>query len=100
MFRINLDEREVRLVIAGDVVRVVSFAAVGCYVNYQVRRARDHMLIGHDITRWVDNESRTGDSQRSPDRTRTSLVLAETLRIKISYWIASSWPADSLGGSI
>ena len=81
-------------------MRVVSFAVVGRDLNFQVRRARDHVLVGHDIPGWVDNESGTETLQRLPDLARTSLVITKKLRIKIFDRIADAPPDHALGVNI
>src|ERR1700730_4856772 len=78
-------------------MRVVGFAIVGRYLDFQVGRAPDQALIGHDVAGWIDNESGPETLQRLPDLARTSTVLAKKLRVKIFDWIAHAPPDRALG---
>ena len=78
-------------------MRAVSFVVVGRDLDFQVRRARDHVLIGHNVAGWVDNEPGAETLQRLPDLARTSLVIAKELRVKIFDRIADAPPDHALG---
>src|SRR5947207_915438 len=62
-----------------------------------LRAARDHVLIGHNVAGWVDNEPGAETLQRLPDLARTSLVIAKELRVKIFDRIADAPPDHALG---
>src|SRR5260370_1266931 len=71
-------------------MRAISLAVVGRDLDFQICRAFDHVLVGHDVTGWIDNESRAQTLQGLPDYSRTSAVVAEKLRIKIFDRVADS----------
>src|SRR5204863_6960281 len=55
--------------------------------------AFDHVLVGYDVARWIDNESGTETLHRLADLARTRPVITEKLGIKILNRVAYR-PAD------
>ena len=97
---VNLDKRQVCLVIAGDVVGVVSFPVVRRYVNFQIRGTLDDMLVGDDVTRWINNETGAETLQRLANLARLNAIVTKELRVKILKWITHCSPDHALGVDI
>src|SRR5206468_8712122 len=94
---IDLDEREIFFVIAGNVMSVVSFAVIGGNLNLQIGGALDHVLVGHDVTGRVDDESRAETLQRLTDLAGPAPIVPKELRVEVVKWIANGAANDSLG---
>src|SRR2546428_14131996 len=99
-FRVDFDEREILLVIGGDVVYVVSLAIVGRALDFQVRSALNHVLICHDVARRIDDEPGAQTLQGLANLARPAPVVAKKLRIKIFERIADRPPNYSFGINI
>ena len=56
-FGVDFDESQVRIVVARNVMRVVRLAVVRRDLDLQIGRALNHMLIGHNVARGIDNEA-------------------------------------------
>src|SRR5438034_10647247 len=97
IFRVDLYERQVSLVIAGNIVSVVGFAVVCRYVNFQVCGAFDDVLVGHNVTSRVDNETGPETLQRLANLAWPDAVVAEELRVKILKRIAHRAANYALG---
>src|SRR5438128_11255275 len=78
-------------------MRAVSFAVVRRYLDFQVGRALDHMLISHDIAGWIDNEPGSETLQCLPNLARPSAVITKKLRVKIFDWITHRTANHTLG---
>src|SRR5205814_6870886 len=52
----DLDEREILSWITCDVARIVNLAIAGCDFDFQVRRSLHHMLVCHNVARWINDE--------------------------------------------
>ena len=92
--RLDFNERQVGLVIAGNVASVISFTVICRHVNFQVRRALDYVLIGYDVTSRINNETGTKTLQSLANLARPGAVVAEKLRVKIFEGIAHGAPND------
>ena len=96
-FGVDLDESEILLFIASDVVRVVGLAVVRRDFNFQIGGAFHDVLVGHDVTRGINQETRPETLQRLPHLARTRTIIAEKLRGKIFKRIAHLSSNDALG---
>ena len=56
-FGVDFDEGQVRIVVARNVMLVVSLAIVCRDLELQVGGALNHMLVGYNVSRRIDNES-------------------------------------------
>ena len=72
---------------------VVSFPVVGRHVNFQICGAFDHVLIGYDITRRINDETGPEALQGLADFARPDPIIPEELRVKILKRIAHC-PSD------
>ena len=97
ILRVDLNECQISLVIAGNIVSVVGFAVVCRYVNFQVRGAFDDVLVGHNVTSRVDNETGPETLQRLANLAWPDAVVAEELRVKILKRIAHRAANYALG---
>ena len=97
---VDLDECQIGLVIAGNVVSAVGFAVVCCYMNFQVGGALNHVLVGNDVAFRIDNETRTKTLQRLANFTWPGAIIAEELSVKILKRIAHRAPHYALGVNI
>src|SRR5262249_32459876 len=95
--RVDFDERQIGIVVAGNVMRAVCFPVVSRYVNLQIRRTLYHVLVRHDVTGWIYDKTRSQALQRLTDFARPKPVVAKELRIKLVDRIAHSAPNDALG---
>ena len=64
-------------------MRAVSFAVVRRHLDFQIGRALNHVLIGHDVARRIDNEPGPETLQRLSNLARTPAVVTKKLRVKI-----------------
>src|SRR5260370_35419325 len=78
-------------------MRAVSFAVVRRYLDFQVGRALDHMLISHDVAGWIDNEPGSETLQCLPNLARPSAVITKKLRVKIFDRITHRTANHTLG---
>src|SRR5262249_34365887 len=69
-------------------MRTVSFAVVCGDFDFEIRGALDHVLIGHNVARRIDYESRAEALQRLAHLARPASVVAKKLRVKIFNRIA------------
>ena len=95
--RVDFDECQIRFVIAGNVVGVVGFAVVRRHVNLQVRGALDHVLIGHDVARRIDNETGAETLQRLANFARPDCGYSRRIARKILKRIAHCASNYALG---
>ena len=98
--RVDFDERQIGLVIAGDVMSVVRFAVIRRHVNFQIGGTLDHVLVSNDVTSWIDNETGAEALQSLADFARPDSVISEELRVKILKRITYRFPDDALGVNI
>ena len=80
---VDLDEGEIVLVIACDVMSAVRFAVVGRDMNFQIGSALDHVLVGNDVACRINNETGAETLQSLADFARPNAIIAEKLRVKI-----------------
>src|SRR5438105_13256515 len=78
-------------------MRAVSFAVVRRYLDFQVGRALDHMLISHDVAGWLDNEPGSETLQSLPNLARPSAGITKKLHVKIYYRITHHTANHPLG---
>ncbi len=95
-FGVDFDEGEVLLLVARDVVGVVGLPVVHRHLDLQIGRALHDVLVGHDITRGIDDESRAKALKGLPDFAGPAAIIAEELRREIFKRIAHPAPDDPL----
>ncbi len=93
---VDFDEGQILLRIAGNITRLVAFVVVRDDLDFQIRSAFDHVLIGHDETGRIDQESGAETLQGLANLARTAAVSAEKLRGEIIERIAHLAPHDTL----
>ena len=81
--RIDFDECQIVLVVAGNVMSAVSFAIVCGYVNLQIRSTLHHVLVRYDVTGGSMYETGAETLQRLTDFARPKPIVTEELRIEI-----------------
>ena len=94
--RIDFDECQIGLVVAGNVMSAVSLAIVCGDVNLQVRRPLDYVLVRYDIPGRIDDETRAETLQGLTDFARPNPIVAEELRIEIVNRVAHGASNDTL----
>ena len=93
---VDLDEGQILLGVARDVVGVVNFSIIHRHLDFQISRALHDMLVGDDISRWIDDEARAEALQSLPDFSGMAPVIAKVLRCEIFEGIADPAPDDPL----
>ena len=99
-FTFDFDEREILLGIAGDVTRVVNFAITGGNLDAQVGCSLHDVLIGYDVTGWINNEARAETLQALSDFAWLAAVGPEEFSGEIFKRVTDLAPDHALGVNV
>jgi hypothetical protein len=69
-------------------------------MNFQICGALNHVLVGNDVARWIDNETGAETLQSLTNLAWANAIIAEELRVKIFDRIPHRTPHDPLGINI
>ena len=79
---------------------IVGFSVVRRYMDFQIRGALDDVLVGDDVTCWINDETGAETLQGLANFARSNAIVTKELRVKILKWISHCSLEHALGVDI